>query len=495
MQARRAATVQATQKGSGSARPGAAVRRCAPGHSGVKCVLAVFFAAALVFPLAFVYLIVPTFGDLLIESTKEDALRVARHLASMSLEGGASRPSGLPEGFARGVEEIRKDFRLVKLRVYSAGGRVLYSTEPSEEGRSDEGLAPGAPEGGEALLRFVPRGETYLGEAMAADVIAARVPIMARGRRGGAVEIFYDVSDKKRKFREIALRSSLIPYVLMLAFLIVAAAVISRAGDGSGELAGRLSGVYRSALRLMAVLAVIIFATEMVVMMVLSPLLSLPMPDTAVLNSAMLVMLMSPSLYFFFFHPLLLHIGKRREAEEKLAALSVTDELTGLLNRRGFFALAERQLDAGRRAGTGALLLFADLDDLKMINDTLGHERGDEALRETAEILARTFRGSDIVARVGGDEFAVLATNAAGLGSEADIVKRVSELVAERNGEEGRDFKISLSLGAVHCEPDGCRSVDELLRMADALMYEDKAGRRQGPAGRSGGKSPHGSRR
>lgn len=105
-------------------------------------------------------------------------------------------------------------------------------------------------------------------------------------------------------------------------------------------------------------------------------------------------------------------IGEREAAEKALLNLTLTDDLTGLYNRRGFFTLAERKLTAARRAGRSSWLFYADLDGLKLINDTFGHQEGSVAITTTADILGRTFRNSDVVSRLGGDEFAILAQNA-----------------------------------------------------------------------------------
>ncbi len=100
---------------------------------------------------------------------------------------------------------------------------------------------------------------------------------------------------------------------------------------------------------------------------------------------------------------------ERKQTEKVIQNLSITDELTSLLNRRGFFTLAEQQIKIARRTGREMVLLFADLDKLKWINDTWGHAEGDRALCEVGKILKNTFRESDIIARIGGDEFVMLA--------------------------------------------------------------------------------------
>ena len=171
-------------------------------------------------------------------------------------------------------------------------------------------------------------------------------------------------------------------------------------------------------------------------------------------------------------------ITERKRLEKQLRMLSLRDELTDLYNRRGFFELAEQQLRVARRAESRLLLLFADLDGLKRINDALGHTAGDRALTETADILIRTFRSSDIIARIGGDEFVVLAADT-GPNSEAILVARFKEHIAQLNGKAGRDFELAVSIGVVRYEPDMPASVDELLNKADALMYEAKRKKRK----------------
>jgi diguanylate cyclase (GGDEF)-like protein len=156
----------------------------------------------------------------------------------------------------------------------------------------------------------------------------------------------------------------------------------------------------------------------------------------------------------------------------ELGNLALTDELTGLYSRRGFMALAERQLKLGRRSGRGMLLFMMDVDRLKQINDSFGHFEGDRALKRTADGLRETFRDSDVVARLGGDEFAVLAIEAAGH-SEATIKTRLFEGLKSISAEESR-YEISLSLGLARFDPDSCTSIGELMVKADQAMCKQK---------------------
>ncbi len=156
----------------------------------------------------------------------------------------------------------------------------------------------------------------------------------------------------------------------------------------------------------------------------------------------------------------------------ELGDLALVDELTGLYNRRGFMAIAERQLKVGRRSGKGMLLFFIDVDDLKQINDSYGHSEGDQALKRTAQALEMTFRDSDVIARIAGDEFAVLAIEAADH-SEAAIRARLCGDLKSISAEESR-YSIRLSMGVARFNRRDSRPIGELMAQADKAMYEEK---------------------
>lgn len=174
------------------------------------------------------------------------------------------------------------------------------------------------------------------------------------------------------------------------------------------------------------------------------------------------------------FRGLLRDITQQKEAEEALKALSLVDDLTGLYNRRGFLALAEQVLKSAARMQKKAFLLFADLDDLKIINDTYGHLEGDKALVEVAKILRENFREPDILARIGGDEFVVLAMEGEeGAGPEIFLDRLRRGLEAYREGQSS-PYVLSLSMGVVCCPPGRTQSMARLLEEADRAMYRDK---------------------
>jgi diguanylate cyclase (GGDEF)-like protein/PAS domain S-box-containing protein len=170
-------------------------------------------------------------------------------------------------------------------------------------------------------------------------------------------------------------------------------------------------------------------------------------------------------------------ITERKRAEEALRAMSLIDELTGMYNRRGFLTLAQQQLKLARRGFRDLLLLFIDMDDFKEINDSYGHQEGDIALTRAAQVLRKTFRDSDIIARIGGDEFVVLAADSNWTTCETVIARLRAEL-CERNATDGYPYLLSFSIGAAHFDPAAPPTIEELLATADSMLYEQKKGKR-----------------
>lgn len=166
-------------------------------------------------------------------------------------------------------------------------------------------------------------------------------------------------------------------------------------------------------------------------------------------------------------------ITERKRMEKEIFALTITDQLTGLHNRRGFLSLAEQQLKLSNRNKNRILLFFADLDLLKWINDTMGHEEGDKALIEAANVFKETFRSSDIIARLGGDEYAALIVDITETNSEI-LTDRLQSLIDKRNNQENRKYRLSISMGCAYYDPENPCALDDLIVRADKLMYEQK---------------------
>ncbi|MBU0480214.1 MAG: diguanylate cyclase [Proteobacteria bacterium] len=172
-------------------------------------------------------------------------------------------------------------------------------------------------------------------------------------------------------------------------------------------------------------------------------------------------------------------ITERKRYESQLHLLSVTDELTGLFNRRGFMTLGDKQLKAACRDEDEIFLLFADFDNMKWVNDTLGHSIGDDALIETALLLKNIFRQADLIGRVGGDEFIVLISNRKGEKSEKMVVERLEQGIRKANNKKDRKYKILLSYGTVRYDHDAPCTIEELVSRADQLMYSNKRDKKE----------------
>lgn len=185
-------------------------------------------------------------------------------------------------------------------------------------------------------------------------------------------------------------------------------------------------------------------------------------------------------------------ISKREDVEERLRkvlqeleasnqelhSLATRDELTGLYNRRGFMTLAKQYYENAKRKKHAFLLLFLDLDELKQVNDRYGHAEGDEAIRNTAEIISRSFRKVDTFARLGGDEFTVLVVEAVSE-DETYFRNRLIEEIHVFNKNSGKAYELSISMGAASYNPESNITFDDLLKKADHSLYLEKAKRKK----------------
>jgi len=160
-------------------------------------------------------------------------------------------------------------------------------------------------------------------------------------------------------------------------------------------------------------------------------------------------------------------------ANEKLESQSLSDHLTGLNNRRGFFSFGLQQMKIAKRLKEDNYLLFLDIDNLKEVNDKYGHAVGDLLLQGAAAILKTTLRESDIMGRIGGDEFAVLAMRSKGMG-ERSLLARIEGSVQAFRIRKYPRLRLSLSMGLVRVDPQKYQQLDGFLAHADFLMYQEK---------------------
>jgi two-component system cell cycle response regulator len=173
---------------------------------------------------------------------------------------------------------------------------------------------------------------------------------------------------------------------------------------------------------------------------------------------------------------------ERHRLQMAIRSLSLIDDLTGLYNRRGFTTLAEQHLKHASRHGKNLLLVFGDVDNMKLINDRFGHPQGDQALIKVAAVLRTTFRNSDLLARIGGDEFNILVLDEL-KDSTRIIQSRLQEEFQKFNGAAGLPFYLSLSTGIARFNPQTTTSIEAPMAAADRDLYQQKRLKRAMAAG------------
>lgn len=170
-------------------------------------------------------------------------------------------------------------------------------------------------------------------------------------------------------------------------------------------------------------------------------------------------------------------ISTRKREEVRLRRASLTDHLTQLYNRRGFMTLAEQHLRIARRQEKDVVLLYVDMDEFKQLNDRFGHAEGDRALMAVGRLLRRAVRDCDVVSRMGGDEFTIMALDADGAAARL-IQRRIEERVALLNASNELAAPLSLTIGHTRVRPTDSASLTELLARADQLLYARKRRRK-----------------
>ena len=171
---------------------------------------------------------------------------------------------------------------------------------------------------------------------------------------------------------------------------------------------------------------------------------------------------------------------ERQKAQSRLQTLSMIDELTGVYNRRGFLTIAYQQAKLAQRTQSHWAIFFADVDELKDINDTFGHAEGDQALRDTARLLKSTFRESDVIGRIGGDEFAVMVITTNEMVAQT-FLHRFQNLVDALNAAPGRKYKLKISQGMACSDPHMPHRIEDVLAQADEAMYRQKRKQKESP--------------
>jgi diguanylate cyclase (GGDEF)-like protein len=364
--------------------------------------VAVSFVAISLFPIYTIFVLAPGFKELLIENTKDDAIQLASTVSSFVVEEDKELKQGaLPTHLLDRLASQEGDRHLVKLRVFSPSGEIIYSTAPTEVGRlNEEAYFKAIAASGTGRAEIIPKESRSLeNEAVPADVVETYVPITRGARLLGVFELYHDVSKEQKDLNRLIYRSYGTLFIMALGLLVLVLASSFQA--------------HRS-------------------------------------------------------------MQERARVEEQLRQLSLTDDLTGLYNRRGFLALAEQLTRVAIRGKKRMMVISVDLDGLKGINDTFGHKEGDAAIAETSQILRESFRNADLLARIGGDEFAILLTGGQAEFDSEKLDGRLQEIVEKHNNTNARQYKISVSAGFAYFDAAGTDTVEGWLHRADTMMYERK---------------------
>ncbi|MBN2804445.1 MAG: GGDEF domain-containing protein [Deltaproteobacteria bacterium] len=186
----------------------------------------------------------------------------------------------------------------------------------------------------------------------------------------------------------------------------------------------------------------------------------------------------------FMFEELRLHMSSALKSSflmKELRVQSMLDELTGLHNRRGFMHEAKKMIRQHKKGEQYLMLFYADMDDLKIINDTFGHEEGDVAIRQTAVALRQTFREQDLIARIGGDEFIiVLTTSQENLMLEKTVLRRLENILLKYNHTSNKKYILSISMGVTSTIDNSDKDLETLMREADGKLFEMKRVKKRG---------------
>lgn len=374
----------------------------------LRSVIVLALIAVVALPAYTCLFLYPSFIGILSENAKEDALRVASHLSG---EHTAEHPllmkDSISPHFLHEMENIQKDLKLAKLKVFSSSGMILFSTDPKEIGEiNTKPYFRDIIDKGRTLATIVKKSsKTLEDKVMDMHVVETYVPFTKNGKTVGALEIYYDITKNKERMDGLIWQSAALSLLVSLALILFLARSSFKASRTMRDL---------------------------------------------------------------------------KRAEEELRALSLTDELTGLYNRRGLYVLGDHQLKLAVRRKKGIYMLYADLDNLKEINDSYGHQEGDNALIVIASILKAAYRESDVIARIGGDEFVAVPLGISG--EEIDkMICRLKERISEHNTDPKRKYDLSLSIGTAYFDPENPSTIEELLAEGDIAMYKEKK-RKKGEA-------------
>lgn len=488
-------------------------------------VLAVIFL-----PVYAMLVLYPSMTDMLTGITEKEAVRIAGHLASsvVRAEGGSLKA---PEASAEAVQEmekIAKDVGLVKIKLFAPSGKIIFSTDRQEIGEMNrKEYFHTIVAGGQTYTMVVKKNrKTLEDKVISADVVETYVPIMQNGTFLGAFEIYYDITESTQKTAVLVFKSS-VTIILVAAGLLLAVIAASLGAKRHMEERQRMAqalalserkyrDLYDNAPDMYYSLdreGIIIDCNEPTALMLghaREEIIGRSVREFFTEGSKALFDQFFPRLvkekgdYLLerefvrkdgTVFPAGLHVfswfddqGKvvvirtiarditsEKVVEDQLRQLAERDSLTGIYNRRMFFNFIETEANRAMRHERNLALIMFDIDHFKQVNDTFGHDAGDDVLTGIVDVLKEEIRKTDILARYGGEEFLVLLpeTDAAGAMALAEKIRVVVEAI--RHDKVDRPVTISLGITVFSGKED---SVDGFLKRADDALYKAKNGGR-----------------
>ena len=529
----------------------------------LRGIVVISLCSVLFLPAYTFYYLYPAFERIITERTEEEAERFASHMAHMffTSDEDMTRDSITPM-LRQGVDGIAKDMQILKVKVFSPAGEIIYSTDPRETGEIKSR---------KYFRDVVAKGRTYTqvirksspsleGQVMTRDIVQTYVSLMKGDHFIGAFELYYDITEIRDSFKALVSRSSLIVFGVAIGLLIsvIIGAVNAHRSIRARDAAENELRAHRDHLEQL------VEARPREIMLIHEQIekemIEKQQMESSLLHSEAryrsLIESTQDSIYlidedhrYLFMnqkhatrmglrldavlgHPYsefhtpeetaafvenvdkvfrtgesLQHehrstrderyflqtlspakdqaekviavtvvskdITVRKNMEEELRALSLTDQLTGLYKRRGFLTLVDQYFKIANRLKNRISIFYADLDNLKGINDKFGHQEGDRILLEAAGVLRDSFRESDVVARIGGDEFVVMP---AVTGSETleSITVRLDNNIAAVNALPDRKYMLSMSYGIAFYDPEHPCTAEELLDQGDPCMRTRK---------------------
>ncbi|MEC4675760.1 MAG: EAL domain-containing protein, partial [Nitrospirota bacterium] len=418
----------------------------------LKNILLISFIAIIIIPLYTIFFTSPAFIKLLMDDTEKKAAQIATHLASMIIKEPVDlKKTSLPVDLSVNIRKLQEEFNLMKLRIFSTTGEIIYSTDPLDIGKINrESYFHDVVIKGDRYTKVVQKSRrTRENRLVSVDVIETYVPVIRGGRVVGAFEIYYDITDEKKALQALVYRSSVI--LFSIAFVLLVAVIISASRANrivsERDRAEEELKKYRNELERMVE------------------------ERTAELRAAN--------------EQLQQEVMERQRAEEQIHHLAYYDSLTGLPNRIFYKELLTRSLTYAQRYEQILAILFIDLDNFKRINDSLGHNLGDQLLQAFAAKLEKTVRNSDYVARSekneitdtvsrpGGDEFMLLLNEISQVQDAASIAGRLLDDLTKPFVLEGHEVIVTASMGISVYPFDG-EDAESLLKNAEIAVHHAK---------------------